>query len=125
MDERREVTLLIDRLVREAHLPSDRARAELRRELESHFADSGDSPEAMRAALERFGGTADVAEIAAALRRAHEPRTLPLPVVRLTVRTWLEHIGRDLRHAWRAIARMPGLAADAPRPSAPTRTPPC
>ncbi len=24
--------------------------------------------------------------------------------------TWLEHAGRDLRHAWRTITRMPGLA---------------
>jgi hypothetical protein len=25
--------------------------------------------------------------------------------------TWMEHAGRDVRQAWRTIARMPGLAA--------------
>jgi hypothetical protein len=58
-DERRAVEELIERLVREADISDRRARDELRRELASHFDEAGNSPEAMRAALERFG-SADV-----------------------------------------------------------------
>lgn len=64
----------MDRLVREAG-GSRRGREELRRELESHFAEAGDSPEALRRAIERFGGEG---EVGAALRRAHGPRALAL-----------------------------------------------
>lgn len=67
-DERRAVAALIDRLVRESKLPSDAAREELRRELESHFAEAGDSPEALRAALARFGSADAVSE---GFRRAY------------------------------------------------------
>jgi predicted permease len=102
MDERETVDALIEGLVREADLPSDRARNELRRELESHFEESGTSPEAIRAALHRFGGTD-------AIREGFRHAYLPSPARRGV--SWLEHATRDLRHAWRTIARMPGLAA--------------
>ena len=52
MDERRAPSELIERLVRDSNLPSRRAREELRRELESHFAEAGDSPEAIGATFE-------------------------------------------------------------------------
>jgi len=54
-DERRAVEELIERLVREASLPDARARDELRRELAGHFEEAGDSPDAIRDALARFG----------------------------------------------------------------------
>jgi predicted permease len=102
MHERRSVDALIDRLVREANLPNDQARDELRRELESHFEESGNSPDAIRSAVRRFGSTAAVSE---GFRHAYPPS-----VARRGV-SWLEHASRDLHHAWRTIARMPGLAA--------------
>ena len=62
MDERRAVEALIARVILASNISDARARDELRRELESHFEDAGTSPEALRAALERFGGTDDVGE---------------------------------------------------------------
>jgi predicted permease len=102
MDERRTVDALIERIVSETNLPNDRARAELRRELQSHFEESGSSPDAIRATLARFGSTDAVSE---AFRHAYPARPTQRGV------SWLEHASRDLRHAWRTIARMPGLAA--------------
>ncbi len=103
MDERRTIAALIARLVNEANLPNDRARDELRRELEAHFEDSGSSsPDAIRAALTRFGSGDVVGE---AFRLAYPARPAQRGV------SWIEHASRDLRHAWRTIARMPGLAA--------------
>ena len=67
MDER-DLAEFIDRIVRESKLPHARAREELRRELESHFADAGGTPDALRAAVERFGSPADVS---GALEGAH------------------------------------------------------
>ena len=74
-EERRAVEALIEHLVRESGLPDQRARDDLRRELESHFDEAGRSPEAIRAALERFGSLDDVS---AALRRAHRRGRLAL-----------------------------------------------
>jgi hypothetical protein len=54
-DEPTAVRELVARLVRESNLPDARAREELRRELESHFAECGGSEEAVREALARFG----------------------------------------------------------------------
>src|SRR5215207_356954 len=62
MDERQVVAALIDRLVRESRIGSRRAREELRRELESHFDEAGNSPEALRAAMERFGSADAVSD---------------------------------------------------------------
>ena len=67
MDDR-EVAELIDRIVRESKIPSARARQDLRRELESHFADAGRTSEALRAAIDRFGNPTLVSD---ALERTH------------------------------------------------------
>lgn len=102
MDERKSVAALIERLVNGANLPSERARDELRLELESHFEESGSSPDAIRAALTRFGSADDVSE---GFRHAYPAGPAQRGV------SWLEHATRDVRHAWRTIRRMPGLAA--------------
>jgi hypothetical protein len=67
MDER-GLAEFIDRIIRESKIPHPRVREELRRELESHFADVGGAPDAWRAAVERFGSPADVS---GALERTH------------------------------------------------------
>ncbi|HVE79252.1 MAG TPA: hypothetical protein VNA89_10345 [Gemmatimonadaceae bacterium] len=67
-DERQAVAALIERLVGEANIPGRRARDELRRELESHFEEAGASPEALRAAIERFGSAETIGD---GFRRAH------------------------------------------------------
>jgi hypothetical protein len=66
-DARHAAVALIDRVVRDARLPNRRAREELRRELESHFAEAADSPETLRRALERFG---DASLVSSAYRQA-------------------------------------------------------
>jgi hypothetical protein len=69
-DQREAVRELIERLVRDSDLSDARAREELRRELESHFADCGDSESALRDALARFGSPDAVARgFRAAYRR--------------------------------------------------------
>ena len=73
-DVRREAAHVIDEIVREAGGPR-RAREELRRELESHFAEAGESPERLREALARFGAGR---EVGAALRRARGLRGVAL-----------------------------------------------
>jgi len=69
MDDQRAISApideLIDRIVRHANIPSRAARADLRRELETHFEDAGPSAEL---AIRRFG---DEAALAAAFRRVH------------------------------------------------------
>jgi hypothetical protein len=62
-EARRAVALLIDRVVHDARPPNRRVREELRRELESHFAEAADSPEALCRALERFGDPALVSDV--------------------------------------------------------------
>ncbi|HEY2377599.1 MAG TPA: hypothetical protein VGH98_16590 [Gemmatimonadaceae bacterium] len=79
MDER-TLTELIDRVVRDAKLPAARARDELRRELESHFADAGGSPESLRAAIERFGSPELVG---GALERAHRHNRVLSHIIRI------------------------------------------
>lgn len=68
MADRDELHAFIDGVVRESRIADARDREALRQELESHFADVADSPEALRAAMARFGSPADVAD---ALERAH------------------------------------------------------
>jgi len=80
VDERQAVAALIDRLVREARITSRRAREELRRELESHFEDAGRSPEALRAALARFGSEDAVRE---GFRRAYRRGRIALYVAKV------------------------------------------
>jgi hypothetical protein len=60
MDERNHVADLIDRIVRDARLARQRDRDELRRELESHFAEAEESPTTLRTAIDRFGDPADI-----------------------------------------------------------------
>jgi hypothetical protein len=80
MDERQAVAALIDRLVRESRVGSRRARAELRRELESHFDEAGSSPEALRAAMERFGSADAVSD---GFRRAYRRGRVALYVAKV------------------------------------------
>ena len=68
MDERETVAAFIDRIVAGAHIPSRAEREDLRRELWTHFEESGTSPEATHAALRRFGAEAMVTE---SLRRVY------------------------------------------------------
>ncbi|AHG93469.1 hypothetical protein J421_5934 (plasmid) [Gemmatirosa kalamazoonensis] len=69
---REEIDALVERLVRDAGLASAQARDDLRRELVAHFDDAiaaaDGAPDAVRAALARFG---DADTVAAELRRAH------------------------------------------------------
>src|SRR5262249_37076806 len=100
-----EIAALIDRLVAAAGISGEDERAELRRELQAHFEDAGSSPDALRAALRRFGSEKDVA---ASLQRVYA--ALP-PVDRPTWRTRLEGIGQDVRFAVRTLRRSPGFTA--------------
>jgi hypothetical protein len=80
MDDRDGLSALIDRIVRDAAITSARGRAELRRELESHFADARDSPEALQAAMNRFG---DPALVSAELGEAHHRSRFSVHLLRL------------------------------------------
>jgi hypothetical protein len=82
MAERQVVTDFIDRVVRESNIVSGSARADLRRELESHFADAGTSSEALHAALHRFGNPAHVGR---ELERAHRRGRLVARLARVIV----------------------------------------
>jgi hypothetical protein len=59
--------MFIERIVERSGIDAPEAREDLRRELRAHFEDAGASPEAMRAAMTRFGGAHAIAE---ALRQA-------------------------------------------------------
>jgi len=71
--EQPAVAALVEQIIREARPASAAAREDLRRELLTHFAEVGDSPEALRAALARFGNASNVAK---GLRRAYGPGRL-------------------------------------------------
>ena len=71
---------LIDRVVRDAKIPSARERDELRRELESHFADAAVSPDALGGAIERFGSPEVVSR---ALAHAHRRSRLLMHAARV------------------------------------------
>lgn len=68
MDEQEQVRRLIARLVNDAGLQRAQEREALRRELASHFEAAGESPEALRNALDRFG---DLDQVGLGLQRAH------------------------------------------------------
>ena len=68
MHEHEIVAALIDRVVAGAHIPSRVEREDLRRELWTHFEEAGMSPEAVHAALHRFGAESLVIE---SLRRVY------------------------------------------------------
>lgn len=82
MADRDELQAFIDRVVRESHIADARGREELRRELESHFANVADTPEALRAAMARFGSPS---EVGGALDRAHRGSQLVRQLLRLAL----------------------------------------
>ena len=77
--DQRDIADFIDRIVRESKIPYASAR-ELRRELESHFADAGGTPDALRAAVDRFGNPTDVS---GALERTHRRSRLLTRLLRI------------------------------------------
>jgi hypothetical protein len=68
MHEHETVAALIDRIVAGARVPTRTAREQLRRELWTHFEETGASPEAVHDALHRFGAEPMVTE---SLRRIY------------------------------------------------------
>jgi len=104
--DQRDLADFIDRIVRESKIPYAHAREELRRELESHFADAGGTPDALRAAVERFGRPADVS---GALERTHRRSrflTNLLRIVTAVATAWMVAV---------AIQRLANLHVDAHR----------
>jgi hypothetical protein len=82
MADRDELATFLDRVVRESRVEDARERAALRRELESHFAEVGESAEALREAIVRFGSPAAVA---GALARAHQGRRFVRHLLRIAL----------------------------------------
>lgn len=70
----------IERVVRESRISDARERDALRLELESHFADVVDSPDALLAAMARFGSAT---EVGGALDRAYRGSQLVRQLLRL------------------------------------------
>lgn len=68
MHEHETVAAFIERIVAGAHIPSRAEREDLRRELSTHFEETGTSPEAVDRALRRFGAEVMVTE---SLRRVY------------------------------------------------------
>jgi predicted permease len=97
----------IDRIVAAARLVTEQERDELRRELRAHFEDAGSSPEAVRAAMARFGAGP---EIGGLLRRAHNPQAIERSHTR-----WfrLEEVLQDIRFGVRMLVRSPAFALTA------------
>jgi hypothetical protein len=79
-DERERVERLIESLVRAARIPRRRDREELRRELWTHFEESGLSPEELGPALARFG---DGEQLAAGFRHVYRRAFLLVYVLKL------------------------------------------
>ena len=95
------VRSLIDQIIADARLPTAEARAELRRELESHFEDAAASPGGLEAALERFGPPRTVAR---SLEKVY--RTAPAG------RRWHgASMLQDIRFGFRMLRRTPGFSA--------------
>jgi hypothetical protein len=82
MADRDDLHAFIDCVVRESKIATTRERESLRRELESHFADVADSPEAQRAAMARFGNPV---EVAGAIERAHRGSRVVRQLLRLAL----------------------------------------
>jgi hypothetical protein len=80
MDER-DASELIDRVIREAQIRNPREREELRRELESHFAE-GNRSESAREAMVRFGNPS---RIGAELARVHRVSRFAIYFARLLI----------------------------------------
>jgi hypothetical protein len=75
------VAAFIDRIVAGADIPSRTAREDLRRELWTHFDETGTSPEAIQHALHRFGAEPMVTE---SLRRVYRGDHIFLYFVKIT-----------------------------------------
>jgi predicted permease len=95
----------VDRIVAESGIDAAADRESLRRELLTHFEEAGTSPEALRAAVRRFGGERAIAE---ALRRAHQPA----PRFEAGRRSWVRpaEVIQDLRFGARMLTRTPGFS---------------
>ena len=59
---RDDINAFIERIVEGSEIPNRERRDELRRELQSHFEESGATPEALDAAVARFGSTAHIGD---------------------------------------------------------------
>jgi len=59
---RDDIDAFIERIVDASQIPSRRRRDELRRELRSHFEESGPTPDALEAAVARFGNTLHIGD---------------------------------------------------------------
>lgn len=73
---------LIEEILLASRIRDANERAELQRELEAHFADAGDTPESIRAAMERFGAPESVG---AALELVHRRSRAVVHLLRLLV----------------------------------------
>jgi len=78
---REEIDAVIEPIVAAARIASRRRRDELRRELRSHFEESGLSPDALREAVARFGDTAAIGD---SLRRVYRRDYLRWYLVKVT-----------------------------------------
>jgi hypothetical protein len=75
-----DIGSFVERIVRAAEIPSRRRRDELRRELRSHFEESGLAPDAVDAAVGRFG---DPTAIGRSLRKVYRRDYLLLYLVKV------------------------------------------
>ena len=80
MADRDVLREFVERVVRESRIRDARERDALRLELESHFAEAADSPDALLAAMARFGSPEAVGD---ALDRAHRGSPLVRQLLRL------------------------------------------
>jgi hypothetical protein len=85
MDDHERVDQLIDQLLRDAKITSPRARDELRRELESHFAEAGCGSSDMAAVLDRFGSPQLVSEQLGRVHRGHRVVRQALRILAATI----------------------------------------
>jgi predicted permease len=100
-----DLRAFIDRILAESRIDDAADRESLRRELLTHFEDAGTSPEALRAAIRRFGGGRAIAD---ALRQAYRPAPAGEP----ERRSWLRsaELLQDLRFGVRMLTRTPGFS---------------
>jgi len=77
-----DVGALIDRIVADARIPSPRERADLRRELQTHFEDAARAHGSIADAIAGFGSAGDVAE---RLRGVYRVQRLLVHAIRIAV----------------------------------------